>query len=207
MMEPTYASIDLETTGLNHERDAIMEIGIVRFRGDEILGKWSSLVNPGRRVPPSITELTGITQEEVDEAPKLLQVRHNLAQMVKGLTLIAHSAPFDRAFLHRNGLCRANAWLDTLELASILLPTAAQYSLSALTRSLEVPNPSAAPPHRALADALMTAGLFRSLQERAAMLPYETLEEIILAGRTVEWPAVTFFENALKSVSQRALTT
>jgi DNA polymerase III epsilon subunit-like protein len=62
MMEPTYASIDLETTGLNHERDAIMEIGIVRFRGDEILDKWSSLVNPGRRVPPSITELTGITQ-------------------------------------------------------------------------------------------------------------------------------------------------
>ena len=207
MMEPTYASVDLETTGLNHERDAIMEIGIVRFRGDEILGKWSSLVNPGRRVPPSITELTGITQKEVDEAPELLQVRHHLARMVKGLTLIAHSAPFDRAFLHRNGLCRANAWLDTLELASILLPTAAQYSLSALTRSLEVPNPSAAPPHRALADALMTAGLFRSLQERAEMLPYETLEEIILAGRTVEWPAVTFFEHALKSVSQRALTT
>ena len=74
-MDPIYASIDVETTGLDPERDAIIEIGIALFQGDEVVEEWSSLINPRRRVPPNITELTGIAQSDVDGAPTLFQLR------------------------------------------------------------------------------------------------------------------------------------
>ncbi|MBN1317739.1 MAG: 3'-5' exonuclease, partial [Anaerolineales bacterium] len=96
-MQPVYASIDLETTGLSPERDAIIEIGIVLFRGDEILDQWSSLVNPLRRIPPDITDLTGIRQADVNNAPSLNQVRSKVNTLTQGRTLVAHNAPFDLA--------------------------------------------------------------------------------------------------------------
>ena len=54
-------SFDLETTGLDPTRDAIIEIGAVRFRGDRVEDEWSELINPGRPIPPAIVQLTGIT--------------------------------------------------------------------------------------------------------------------------------------------------
>jgi ATP-dependent DNA helicase DinG len=205
-MPPIYASIDLETTGLDPDQDAIIEIGIAQFQGDEILDQWSSLVNPGRRVPPNITELTGITQAEVNAAPSLSQLREGVERRVKGRVLVAHHARFDLAFLRRNALCEENEALDTLELATILFPTAGQYSLSALTSSLNLPLPAGMFPHRALTDAVMTAELFRALLQEAESLPLETLEEIVEASRTVHWPAVALFEAALGSVSRRAFS-
>ncbi|MDW8318802.1 MAG: exonuclease domain-containing protein, partial [Anaerolineae bacterium] len=63
-LSTTYVALDLETTGLNPDREAIVEIGLVRFRGEEVLDRWSSLVNPGRPLPAYITQLTGITSRE-----------------------------------------------------------------------------------------------------------------------------------------------
>ena len=205
-MPPIYVSIDLETTGLDPERDAIIEIGIVRFQGGEILDQWSSLFNPRRRVPPNITELTGITQADVDGAPTLFQLRSKVGQVVGSSALVAHNASFDLAFLHRNGLCESNSALDTLELATILLPSAGRFGLGALAQHLGIPTPPGMRTHRALADALITAGLFRSLVEKAEALPYETLEEIVAAGRSVHWPALALFEDALGAVSRRAFS-
>jgi len=203
-MEPTYASIDLETTGLAPTTDAIIEIGIVLFQGDEVLEEWSSLVNPRRRVPPNIVELTGISQADVDDAPTLFQLRPRIEQVLQNQTLVAHNAPFDLAFLHSNGLCENNKALDTLELATILLPTAGHYSLSALVNHLQIQVPAGMHAHRALADALMTASLFRQLAMAAKALPYETLEEIVQAGETVHWTAAAFFKDVLGTVSREA---
>lgn len=205
-MSSTYASIDVETTGLDPERDAIIEIGVLVFRGDEELERWSSLVNPGRRVPPQITELTGITQADVERAPRLGEIRDQVTRLVEDRTLVAHNASFDLDFLQRNGMCKENQALDTLELASVLLPSAGRFSLGALTRQLEIPVPEGMRRHRALTDALLAAQLFRALAKRAESLPYETLEEIVKAGRTVFWPEVSLFADALGAVSRRALT-
>jgi len=57
-MPRVYAAVDLETTGLNPERDAIIEVGAVKFRGEEVLGKFESLVDPGRPIPFNIQQLT-----------------------------------------------------------------------------------------------------------------------------------------------------
>src|SRR5512142_1860449 len=68
-MTRVYVALDLEMTGLHSERDAILEIGAARFRDDQILDTWSSLVNPNRPLPHKIERLTGITQAEVERAP------------------------------------------------------------------------------------------------------------------------------------------
>ncbi len=203
-MQPIYASVDLETTGLDPQQDAIIEVGIVHFKGGEILEQWSSLVNPRRRVPPNITELTGITQEAVSEAPPLSELRDLIERKLKGKVLVAHYAGFDLSFLNRNGLCEDNDSLDTYELATILLPTAGRHSLSALTSLLDIHPPTGKKPHRALTDALLTARLFGSLLQKAEALPLETLEEIVRLSRAVHWTGATLFEHALATVSRRA---
>ena len=62
----TLVSLDLETTGLDPERDVSLEIGILVFRGPEVVGEYSRIVNPQRPIPPKITELTGITDQMVE---------------------------------------------------------------------------------------------------------------------------------------------
>ena len=203
-MPPTFVCIDLETTGLDPRMDAIIEIGLVVFRGDKVLDHWSSLVNPGRRVPPYITELTGITQEEVNSAEPLNHLLPELERRVGKRTLVAHNARFDMQFLHHNALFRSNQALDTLELATILLPTAGQYNLNALGTQLDIAVPGESRPHRALSDALKTVALFQRLLKTAVSLPYDILEEITLAGRTLGWQAVLFFEEALATASRNA---
>lgn len=203
-MQPPYASIDLETTGLSSENDAIIEVGIVLFRGSEIIERWSSLVNPLRRVPPDITDLTGIRQADVANAPTLNQVRSQIDQLTRGRTIVAHNAPFDLAFLNRNDLCRENDSLDTLEVATILLPTASQFSLQALAGALQLDMPPGMDPHRALTDAYLTAQLFNRLQQAAESLPYDILEEIVETGSGVYWPLIPVFKSALAAAGQKA---
>jgi len=68
-MSTTYVAIDLETTGLDPDNNAIIEVAVVTFQGGEILDEWSSLVNPLEPIPEFITDLTGITQRMVEDAP------------------------------------------------------------------------------------------------------------------------------------------
>ena len=64
-MPRTYVALDLETTGLSPDKDAIIEVGAVKFRDGEIVEEFATLVNPGRPIPPEITMLTGITDRDV----------------------------------------------------------------------------------------------------------------------------------------------
>ena len=82
-MAQIYVALDTETTGINAERDVIIEIGAVRFREDgQVLDQWSSLINPGRPIPFSITQLTGITSQMVAGAPALSAVTGTLRRFV-----------------------------------------------------------------------------------------------------------------------------
>ena len=67
-MEDVWVAIDLETTGLNSDREAIIEIGAVKFQGNTVLDTFQTFVNPGRKLTPFSKRFTGITQEQVDEA-------------------------------------------------------------------------------------------------------------------------------------------
>ena len=76
-MYDTYVSIDLETTGLNPKRDRIIEIGAIRVEQGQIVEEFSTFVDPGRKLEERITELTGIRDEDLADAPQLDEVSPN----------------------------------------------------------------------------------------------------------------------------------
>lgn len=194
-MARIFVALDLETTGFDPEKDAIIEIGAVKFRGDKILDTFSSLVNPGRKVPYKVLHLTGLSQSELDEAPPLRSLLRPLEEFVGGNVIIGHSVEVDLAFLRRWGLFYLNQYLDTFELSSIFVPYAARYSLAKLAQTLGI---EAGTHHRALDDAMTSMRLFNALLDRALDLPAETLQEIISLTRKARWPVEAFFQEALE---------
>jgi len=190
-MQPIVA-LDLETTGLDPTTEAVIEIGAVRFRGPRVEAEWTSLVNPGRPLPPYIVQLTGITDAMLGGAPRLSRVLPELIDFVGDLPLLGHNIGFDLRFLDRHTPFRGNPTLDTYDLASVVLPTA-RYRLATLAQSLGVV-PRAL--HRGLEDARTTHQIFVRLLERAAELPPTILHEIVELGANLDWGAGLAFEMA-----------
>ncbi len=195
----TCVALDLETTGLDPARDAIIEIGAIKFKGDTVVDTWSTLVNPGRPVPARITELTGISEPMVREAPSLWNVLPRLEAFVRNLPLVGHNIAFDLSFLNRYNALMDNEAMDTFELAGILVPHAGRYGLGALADELGIDLPAT---HRALDDARVTHALFVRLFERATQIPRKTLEEIVELGRGTGWTPTDFFEEAYKAAAR-----
>jgi len=191
-MNRIYVALDLETTGLNPERDAITEIGVVKFRDEQVLDTWSSLVNPQRPIPYRIQQLTGITQEEVNVAPSLSSVLGTLLRFVNDYPIVGHSVSFDLGFLNHQGIFLRNSTIDTFELASILLPHVARYSLGKLAEALDIRFPTR---HRALEDALATKELFLALVEQVSKLDLSVIQEINRLATRVDWPLRQVFRD------------
>ena len=150
-----FVAIDLETTGLNPAEHEIIEIAWVRFERGVIVESFSSLVCPKQPIPHRITELTGISDDEVASAPSIEEVLPEVLEALSGRTVVAHNASFDRGFLEtaasRMGLAVMDvAWVDSLEAARRAWPGLASYSLSHLRQWLGLPLDQE---HRALADA------------------------------------------------------
>ena len=97
-MYDTYVSIDLETTGLNPKRDRIIEIGAIRVEQGQIVEEFSTFVDPGRKLEERITELTGIRDEDLADAPQLDEVFPKLLEFMGELPLLGHSILFDYSF-------------------------------------------------------------------------------------------------------------
>jgi DNA polymerase-3 subunit epsilon/ATP-dependent DNA helicase DinG len=195
-MPTTYVAVDLETTGLDPEREAIIEIAAITFRGHDILDTFDSLVNPGRDIPPFISQLTGITNSMVADAPSLYALRIPLNRVLSDHVLVGHNVEFDLGFLREARLVRGNRRIDTVTLASILAPEAGRFSLGALAEFLDFPSAGGGN-HRALVDAEQTVELFLALRERALALSLTQLEELVEAGRKLGWPETLFFEEVL----------
>ncbi len=196
-------SLDLETTGLDPYRDAIIEIGAVKFRGDEVLDTFSTFINPGRTIPPKITELTGIRNVDVQDAPPLFNVLPRLSSFVRDLPVIAHNVNFDLSFLQKQRLFFDNLAIDTFELAGMLIPHAERYNLGALAREVGITLPAT---HRALDDARVAHALYQKMFERACDISPKILEEIVRHAQKVDWPLQIFFEDALKASARGSFT-
>lgn len=165
--QPVRVAVDLETTGLYHEQDVIIEIGAVKFAGSEILDTFASLVSINMPLPYRIQRLTGIRPDELRSAPALATLHGQLRTFLGDAPLVGHNIGFDVAFLQKVGLARRNPLIDTWELASLLLPNQPSYTLGALGEAFAIP---ADVHHRALADAQLTRELFLHLLRRIEML-------------------------------------
>ena len=208
-MNRTYVALDLEFTGLDPQRDTIMEIGAVRFRTTyndgtieaNVLDTWSSLVNPGRPIPIQVQQLTGIIQDEVNHAPRFSQVINPFRRFVGTSPVVAHSVSLDLEFLRSHDLPLSNPAVDTFELAGIMMPHTARYSLTKLGEALGLPNLDS---HRALADALATKNLFVALLGLAVDLPRATIQELNHLAGGVDWSLGSVFHQVERMQTRSA---
>jgi len=188
-------AVDIETTGLNPDEDAIIEIGAVKFNGRRVVDEWSTLVNPRRPIPGFITQLTGITNPMVRNAPFLIDVMVGLIEFVGDAPVVGHNVSFDLSFLQQAGALKHNIAINTYELAAVLMPTASRYNLSALAQQLNILLPAT---HRALDDARVTHAVFIDLMEMAQELPLPLLAEIVRMGEGLDWQANWAFQQVLR---------
>jgi DNA polymerase-3 subunit epsilon/ATP-dependent DNA helicase DinG len=202
-MRDVIVALDLETTGLNKDEDAIIEVGAVRFQNGEVLDVFSTLIDPGRPIPERVTAITGIRAEDLIGAPRAREVMPELRRFVGSGPILGHRIEFDLGFLARYDVGTFNLTLDTYDLASVMLPTVPRYNLTNLVASMGLELEHA---HRALDDATATAKLYWALWERILDLPLETLQEIVEASRDLEWNAAPVFMAALQERSRTALT-
>ena len=210
-MNRTYVALDLETTGLDPKRDAILEVGAVRFEVSfadgsvrcEELDHWHSMVNPLRPIPIQIQQLTGIKHEEVIQAPKFSQIGASLRRFLGAHPVVGHNVSFDLGFLTNNDLPLSNSAIDTFELASILMPHAARYSLAKLAATLGLDTRGS---HRALEDAQSTRELFTALLDYASQLPAAIVREInrLAQAAKVDWPLAEIFRDMERSQTRAA---
>jgi ATP-dependent DNA helicase DinG len=196
MAERTFVALDLETTGLDSRRDTIIEIGAVRFRGETVLERLVTFVDPQRPIPLQVQQITGIDDKSVAGAPSLAAIAPELLAFVNAdvHAVIAHSVSFDLGFLQAAGIHFHRPALDTHELATILLPGLQSYNLGELCRELNIDLPQA---HRALADAEATMLLFRQIQQRIQCLPPAILRTLVECGAESKWSPLHLFQDAL----------
>src|SRR5579863_6864513 len=121
-MRAVLVALDLETTGLKAEADAIIEIGAIKFYGDrlvdQVVDSYRVLINPERPIPPRVTAITGIRQEDVASAPRIPEAIPVLKRFVGDAPIVGHNINFDLDFLRHNGAPFSNPTIDTYELAS-----------------------------------------------------------------------------------------
>jgi DNA polymerase-3 subunit epsilon len=160
--EADYCVFDFETTGVSARNDKVIEIGIVKISKGKIVDTYSSFINPGRLVPPFITNLTGITTSDVQDSPYFEDIYNSIKEFVGDTVLVAHNLSFDYSFLKHecssaNLDMPGNNAVCTLKLAKKLYPHLPSKSLGNLIKVFKIKHRNV---HRALGDATATAKLF-----------------------------------------------
>ena len=198
-LDGTFIVFDLETTGLNPASEEITEIAAVRVVEGEIRDSFQTYVNPHKPIPAEITELTGISDETVADAPDLDKaVPEFLAWAGEGQhPLVAHNAGFDMGFLRtacqRLGIEREFTSIDTLEMSRLMLPHMHKFKLNILAKELQV---GPFEHHRASEDAAVLGRIYVKLLKRLR----EEMHAVTTADINPVLAATTDRKNKLKNL-------
>ncbi len=159
-----YTIIDIETTGGNPYRDRITEIAIYVHNGEKVINEFHSLINPERKIPYFISQMTGISDDMVTRAPKFYEVAKKIVELTENSIFVAHNASFDYNFIKTEfknlGYYYQRDILCTVKLSRKIIPGKKSYSLGKLCNELGI---IISDRHRAKGDALATVKLFELL--------------------------------------------
>ena len=183
LKETTFCVFDLETTGFNAGgTDSIIEIGAVLIKNGEIIDRFNELINPGRKLPQKIIEVTNITDDMLVDKDNEENAIKRFAAWFKDYPLVAHNAKFDMSFMkmayqkYNMGELN-NTVIDTLELSRALDTGFAKHGLSALVKRYDVPWDETAH-HRADYDAEGTALVLAKMINKLYNQNYETINSM-----------------------------
>lgn len=162
-----YIILDVETTGLDPNKDKIIEIGLLNVESGIVKNSYSSLITIDKPLSSSITNLTGITDQDLKARGKSIQeVIPKIQSLIKDKPIIGHNVPFDIAFLEKEGLTvQQNELIDTLRLLKSSKKGLISYKLHDLAKLYKFPQQNK---HRALSDCFLTYKLFEKIKKDTA---------------------------------------
>ncbi|MBA2448855.1 MAG: DEAD/DEAH box helicase family protein [Chloroflexi bacterium] len=195
MIDLPLVSLDLELLGAGADAE-IIEVGAVKFRGEETLGTFSALVRPTRALSYRIGQLTGLQAEELASADPPGKVLDRLSTFIGAAPLVGQSIALDVEHLGQSGLRIKNPQLDTFELGTLLLSSLPAYDLRSIARALAIEPPTI---HRALPDAILARDVFLALAERAARLSLPILGHVARLAAPLDWPLKLVFSEAQRT--------
>ena len=167
-IEDEVCVLDVETTGISAIYERIIEIGIARMRGPEIIAQYNTYINPGKSIPRTITELTGITNADIADAPTFEEVAADILDFIGDCDIIAHNANFDQGFVQvalarageqTGGKTLTGKWLDSLTFVRLGMPRLQSFKLEDMMRAYCPQQYAQA--HRAIADVLGLCHIWR----------------------------------------------
>ena len=162
----TYSFVDIETTGTSARHDRVIEIGILRIENDKIVKKYNQLINPETHVSPFITQITGITPDDLEDAPTFEIVKDEVYELLQNTVFVAHNVRFDHGFLKnefkRFDMNLALKQLCTVKLSRTLFPQDRHHNLDAIIERFNIKCENR---HRAYDDAHTTWQFFRKISQ------------------------------------------
>ncbi len=161
-----FAFIDIETTGGYSTKNCITEIAIILYDGQQVEGKFHTLINPEAPIQPYVQSMTGITNKMVENAPKFEEVAENIFNLLMDRVFVAHNVNFDYSFVSQH-LKTAGYTIDlpkicTVKLSRKIFPGLPKYGLGSLSNHFNIENKAR---HRAIGDAEAMMNLFIILQQ------------------------------------------
>ncbi|MBP2240165.1 DNA polymerase-3 subunit alpha (Gram-positive type) [Cytobacillus eiseniae] len=170
LSDDTYVVFDVETTGLSAVYDTIIELAAVKIHDGEIIDRFESFANPHHPLSATTINLTGITDDLVENAPEVSEVLQKFHDWTEDAILVAHNASFDMGFLNvgykKINLGKAtNPVIDTLELARFLYSDMKNHRLNTLAKKFDI---ELTQHHRAIYDAEATGYLLLKMLKDAA---------------------------------------
>jgi len=179
-LRSVFCVLDIESTGGPFGQEAIMEIAIYRYDGEEVVDQLISLVHPHRKVQKFVSKMTGINDKMLLRAPRFHEIAKRILEISRDSVLVGHNVEFDYRMLRqefaRLGYEYTSETLDTIKLAEELIPDLPAYGLDKICEELNIYRSQK---HRADDDARATLELFRILQEKDRKKGINTLGQSI----------------------------
>ena len=173
MLPRTLTFVDVETTGASLRNSRIIEIGIIRVENDQVVDTFHSLLDPETHIPPEILEFTGITQDEIKNAPTFSQIKDTVMELFNDSVFVAHNVKFDYSFIKKEFVMLEEQFnaktMCTVNLSRSLFPFYRKHNLDAL---IERHGISCVRRHRAIDDAKVLVEFYQKMLDE---IPSEVL--------------------------------
>lgn len=184
-----FIALDLETTGLDFDKDQIIEIALAKFENGEVSQTLSKIIKPQQKVREFIVKLTGISRDELSQGQDVESIMPEVIAFIGDLPIVAHNANFDKHFFHKT--CDAlsidkpnNMFLDTLWISRLAWHHAPNHKLETLVQFLNLPQTGY---HRALPDAIHCGQIFLQAFKEISSWNQTTLNQISFLVQETEW--------------------